>query len=65
MKDDYEKIIRVARKNHQCSECKKDILEGDKYQDNRGIVMRHSFKLCLDCAGCSESDDQSTSIALF
>lgn len=55
MDDDYTKIIRIARKNHKCSECNGDILEGQKYQDNRGIVIRHSFKLCSECAGQPEA----------
>jgi hypothetical protein len=47
---------KVARKNHQCCECGKDILPGEKYyyfvgkwQDSSGRSQLDEYKTCLDC----------------
>lgn len=56
--EDYAKFIRTAKKKHKCSQCDGDILEGHQYQDNKGIVMHHSFKLCLECANGSDQKEE-------
>lgn len=43
--------IRKSRKEHQCFECGRVIIKGEKYKYVSGVWNREaqSFKTCLDC----------------
>jgi len=46
----------IARKEHLCSECRRDILKGEKYRIDRGVWDGEfsSHKICLDCLSLRE-----------
>lgn len=47
----FTQIIRKARKEHKCYECRRLIAKGEQYEYSSGIWAgeAQSFKLCLDC----------------
>ncbi|NDI85097.1 hypothetical protein [Undibacterium crateris] len=47
----YREVIRTARKEHKCCECRGVIQRGEKYHFHSGIWdgETHSFKVCADC----------------
>jgi len=49
----YKSVIRVARKQHTCCECKQVIAKNERYQLVSGIWddRPDSFKTCFRCVG--------------
>ncbi len=49
--DVFDKILRQARKDHECSECPVPIKKGDFYYDIRGLWdgSWQNHKICQDC----------------
>lgn len=44
-------VIRKARKEHKCCECRKVISKGDKYEYLSGVWDEpQSYKTCISCA---------------
>ena len=47
----YRHILRTARKDHYCCECRGIIAKGEQYNYHSGIWNSEpaSFKVCVDC----------------
>ena len=47
----YNEVVRKARKDHKCCECRGVIKKGERYQHASGVFDRRGFsaKTCMDC----------------